>query len=274
MQRGVHAHRSRRRADHLLGRRADGHPTHRHALRTDGACGASLGSQRGGPGQTGLPRRASLRLVDAGEHGRHAGVQRKDLRLHDHRPGRDRRPPPGGRGPHRGRFARSRLRRDRVRGARLVTGDPWREAGFTLLEALIALTLSAIIVILVSTVFLVQNDFYATVAERSYAQESVRSFTQIIASEIRGAARGGMLLAEGDEFAVRVPMAMGGVCDAQALQARVHMPGLTALDQGETGGYGVRAADGTWTFQSGAWSSIVLSTGAADAGVCAAAGAD
>ncbi|RMH20319.1 MAG: hypothetical protein D6701_03885, partial [Gemmatimonadetes bacterium] len=46
------------------------------------------------------------------------------------------------------------------------------------------------------------------------------------------------------------------------------------LDQGEMGGYGVRATDGTWSFQSGAWSSIVLSTGAADAGVCAAAGAD
>lgn len=146
--------------------------------------------------------------------------------------------------------------------------------GFTLLEALIALTLSTIIVALVSSVFLAQNNFFATVSNQSTVQDNVRTMTAVLASEIRGISPGGVRLAAADRFAVRVPLAIGGVCDPRASQVRVHLSGFADIDTGAVVGYAVGGGSGAWTYQTATWASIFSSSGATDAGACATNGAD
>lgn len=146
--------------------------------------------------------------------------------------------------------------------------------GFTLLEALIALTLSSIIVALVSSVFLAQNTFYATVSDQSTVQDNVRTMTAVLASEVRGISPGGVQLAEADRFVVRAPVAVGGVCDPRASQVRVHIAGLAGVDTSAVMGYAVGGGIGPWTFQTATWGSFFSSSGSVDAGACANNGAD
>ena len=114
------------------------------------------------------------------------------------------------------------LQRCHLRGPLLVGS---RRAGFTLLEAMIALTLSSVIVALVSSVFLTQNNYYRSVVQRTRVQDNLRVVMDLIASEVRGVAGGGVTVAESRRFVVRLPIAMGGVCHAQAGHGRVYMPG-------------------------------------------------
>lgn len=147
-------------------------------------------------------------------------------------------------------------------------------AGFTLLEAVIALTLSSIIVALVSSVFLAQNTFYATVSDQSTVQDNVRTMTSILASEVRGISSGGVRLAEADRVALRVPVAVAGVCDPRASQVRVHLVGFSQIDTAAVVGYAVGGATGAWNYQTATWGSLFASSGSTDAGACYTNGAD
>jgi Tfp pilus assembly protein PilW len=86
-------------------------------------------------------------------------------------------------------------------------------AGFTLVETLIALVLSMVILLLVSHTFLVQNQFYATQTLRVGAQDNVRAATELMASEVRNVAEGGVVVAGARTLTVRSPMAIGVLCD-------------------------------------------------------------
>ena len=59
------------------------------------------------------------------------------------------------------------------------------------------------IVTLVSSVFLTQNNFYRTVVQRTRVQDNIRAMTDLIASEVRGVAGGGVTTAESRRFVVR-----------------------------------------------------------------------
>ena len=80
--------------------------------------------------------------------------------------------------------------------------------GFTFLEAILALTLSSLIVALVASVFWAQNDFYALVVERAKVHDNLRVVSDLIASEIRGVSGGGVTTAQSRQFVVRLPLAM------------------------------------------------------------------
>ncbi|MDP2955511.1 MAG: prepilin-type N-terminal cleavage/methylation domain-containing protein [Longimicrobiales bacterium] len=110
-----------------------------------------------------------------------------------------------------------------------------RRGGFTLVEAIVALTLSSVLVVLVSSVFLVQNRYFALQMERTAAQDNARMVTDMVASEIRSVTRGGVALAENKRLVVRSPMVMGVVCASSAgPTTTVHLDG---------GDAGVTAAD-------------------------------
>ncbi|MCH8811054.1 MAG: prepilin-type N-terminal cleavage/methylation domain-containing protein [Gemmatimonadetes bacterium] len=157
------------------------------------------------------------------------------------------------------------LQRFRFRGPLLVGG---RRAGFTLLEAIVALTLSSVIVTLVSSVFLTQNNFYRTVVQRTRVQDNLRVVTDLIASEIRGVAGGGVTIAESGRLVVHLPIAMGGVCHRQNQHGRVHMPGLSEINGDEVAGYARQDANGDWVYTPNTWSTLLESSGPNDADEC------
>ena len=140
--------------------------------------------------------------------------------------------------------------------------------GFTFLEAILALTLSSLIVSLVASVFWAQNDFYALVVERAKVHDNLRVVSDLIASEIRGVSGGGVTTAQSRQFVVRLPLAMGGICDGGGV-ARVYMPGLSDIDSSDVAGYANVDANGDWVYTAGTWGSILFSSGSSDAAVCA-----
>lgn len=131
------------------------------------------------------------------------------------------------------------------------------------------------VVILVTTVFLVQNQFYADVLRRSEVQEEVRSVTELIRSEISSIPAGGVLRAQEDQFAFRTAVAIGGICAVSGNETYVHIPlNGEALDTTEITGYGIRDSSGDWDYNAATWSSMFGAQGSSPASTCEAAGAD
>ena len=133
---------------------------------------------------------------------------------------------------------------------------------------MLALTLSSVIVALVSSVFLTQNNFYRFVIQRTHVQDNLRVVTDLIGSEVQGVAGGGVTTAESRRFVVRLPIAMGGVCHNEASHGRVYMPGLSGIDGNEVAGYARQDAGGNWTYTADTWSNLLVSSGSNDANEC------
>ena len=131
-----------------------------------------------------------------------------------------------------------------------------------------ALTLSSVIVALVASVFLTQNNFYRFVTQRTRVQENLRVVTDLIASEVRGVAAGGVTTAESRRFVVHLPIAMGGVCHNLTTDGYVYMPGLSTVDGDEVAGYAKQDGSGTWTYTADTWSNLLVSSGAVAANEC------
>ena len=124
------------------------------------------------------------------------------------------------------------------------------------------------IVTLVSSVFLTQNNFYRFVVQRTRVQDNLRVVTDLIASEVRGVAGGGVTAAESRRFVVRLPIAMGGVCRAGSGHGHVYMPGLSDINGDEVAGYAKLDANGKWTYTADTWSNLLVSSGSNDADEC------
>jgi hypothetical protein len=142
---------------------------------------------------------------------------------------------------------------------------------------MVALTLSSVVVVLVSTVFLVQNRYYQTQLARTEAHDAARVMTETVASELRSVAKGGVKVAESDRLVVRSPIVLAVVCaSGPGDQVAVQMDGgLPALDTDEVTGFAVRDTLGdAWSYHDGApWLSIEETSGS-PAVDCAANGAD
>jgi len=132
----------------------------------------------------------------------------------------------------------------------------------------VALTLSSVIVALVSSVFLTQNNFYRFVIQRTRVQDNLRVVTDLIASEVRGVAGGGVTTAESRRFVVRLPIGMAGVCRAEAGAGHVYMPGLSQVYGNEVAGYARQDPGGNWTYTTETWSNLLTSSGSGDANSC------
>ncbi len=107
----------------------------------------------------------------------------------------------------------------------LVVGAlPRNSRGFTLVEALVAMVLSTVVVMLVTSVFLVQNRFYSDAMKRSGLHESVRSATTLISSDLHGVSEGGVVAADPDAVTFRSPLLMGGVCGVDGQKTYLFLP--------------------------------------------------
>jgi type II secretory pathway pseudopilin PulG len=140
-----------------------------------------------------------------------------------------------------------------------ATRRPSPAAGFTLVETLIAIVLSSLVVLLVASTFLVQNNYYAVQTQRTRAHDNARVATELIASEIRSTMQDGIVVAGPTTLTVRSPIVLGVVCDRPALDdADVHTEGgQIALDTAEVAGVALRdAVTGGWTYATATWATV------------------
>jgi len=147
--------------------------------------------------------------------------------------------------------------------------------GFTLVESIIALVLSSLVIMLVSTTFLVQNRYQARQVALAAVHDYARAATEVVASDLRSSMRGGIILAANKSITVRSPVAVGAVCGHAGTLVDVYLDGGVAqLDIGEVAGAAIhRAATGTWDYERADWS--FLNGGSlGSAARCAGQGAD
>lgn len=153
--------------------------------------------------------------------------------------------------------------------------------GFTLIEAMVALTISSVLVVLVSTVFLVQNRYYAVQVAEGTVHDNARVMTEVMASELRSVAAGGFVTARDTMLVVRSPMTVAAVC-AQPTTSRVAVQfggGEAALDTDEFGGFAIQdTLTEAWSYYditgwSNVWN-VIDQNGKQGALDCAANGAD
>lgn len=148
-------------------------------------------------------------------------------------------------------------------------------SGFTLVEAIVAMVLSTVLVILVGTTFMVQNRYYAVQVERSAAQDNARMVTDLISSELRSIMKGSVVTAGNKQLVVRSPMTLAVVCaNGSGPKYSIHIEGGdTLIDVDEVSGVGVQEPlTGQWLFKDETWKKIYLNSNAAQ--FCAANGAD
>lgn len=145
-----------------------------------------------------------------------------------------------------------------------------------MIEALVALVLSSFVLLLVSSTFFVQNNYYASQTQRTRAQDNARVATEMMASEVRLAMGGGFVVAGRRTLTVRSPIVLGVLCDVDAGQnGHIHTEGgQTGLDTDEVAGMALRdPVTGAWTYANAVWS-FINDSDTDSAGDCAANGAD
>lgn len=147
--------------------------------------------------------------------------------------------------------------------------------GFTLIEAIVALVLSSVVIILVSGTFLIQSQYYSAQTLAVSAHDNVRVATDRLASEVRSIMEDGFVVAGAHTMTVRTPMVMAVVCDRSGSDVAVHMDGgASGLVTDDVAGIAMRDdATGTWTYVNRSWAALDGgSLGAASS--CAGNGAD
>ena len=139
-----------------------------------------------------------------------------------------------------------------------------------------ALTLTSVIVILVSTVFLVQNHFFSEQLLRSAAHDNARMVTEYIGEDLRSVMPGGMVVAERKDMVFHAPVVVATVCATPHDKATVYIEGGTAaLDTAEIGGFAIRNdTTGAWTYYDTPGWGTIYDGGGNPADECSNNGAD
>ena len=150
--------------------------------------------------------------------------------------------------------------------------------GFSLIEALVASALGAVVIALVMTVVIAQGDHFQEVAGRSERQGSVRVGAELLREELQAVTYDGITTASAAQLVFRVPLSVGMVC-VGASRGRgggngsgyLPSPG-GGISDARVSGWGYLNGD-EWTYSTATLSAIAPS-GGTPAATCAAAGAD
>ena len=95
----------------------------------------------------------------------------------------------------------------------MQTTNAGRRPGFSLVEVMIALVLTAIVGAAVTNVFINQSRFYDAQEKVSSARSVSRAATNMLLTELRAVeTTGGVLAADEDSLMVRAPVGLGVVC--------------------------------------------------------------
>jgi hypothetical protein len=135
--------------------------------------------------------------------------------------------------------------------------------------------LSSVIIILVSTTFLVQNQYYSEQTLHAAAHDNARTATERMASEVRSVMEDGFVVAGRRTLTFRTPMLLAVVCNQSLTNIDVHNEGGEAgIDTDEVGGVGwLNISSGDWDYRTTTWS-FVNGSGGTPAASCAGNGAD
>ena len=154
------------------------------------------------------------------------------------------------------------------RGARQATLEP--RGGFTLVEVLIALVLTAVVGAAVTSVFVSQNAFYDTQEQVTEARAVSRAATNMMLTELRAVeTTDGIIAAGADSLRVKVPFAIGVSCGVASGNLHVSIIPVDSVTwaQGRANYAGYAWRDpATGTYSSQASGSI---SNAASGGRCA-----
>lgn len=90
------------------------------------------------------------------------------------------------------------------------------ERGMTLVEVIVAITLTGIIGASVFKLLMDQQRFYGETGDRSYAEETIRASAELAATELRTATGSDVIAAEDDSVAVWTDVLTGHVCEVTA----------------------------------------------------------
>lgn len=150
--------------------------------------------------------------------------------------------------------------------------------GFTLIETLIALVLSSLVIILVSSTFLVQNRYQANQVLQAGVHDNARAATDLLARELRSSMRAGILVAGPRTLTVRSPVAVATVCGQSGAfftNIDVHIDGgVSRMATEEIAGVAVLdESTGAWDYERATWS-FVDGGSTGSAARCAGNGAD
>ena len=121
---------------------------------------------------------------------------------------------------------------------------------------MLALMLSSLVIILVSTTFVIQNRYYLSQILATGAHDNARATTELIASEIRSVMQSGITVAGKRTLTIRTPMTMMVVCDIGTSHATMYFDGgIAGLDTAEVAGAATRdTLTGAWTYGNSSWS--------------------
>src|SRR5690606_14949886 len=134
--------------------------------------------------------------------------------------------------------------------------------GFTLVEALVALVLSSVLLMLVSGTFLAQNRHQARQALTAGVHDDVRAATALVARELRRPVEDGILVAGPRTRRVRAPAVVATVCARSnfvlLFWASIHVhseEGRAGIRPSEVSGVSLRSGSG-WDHEPLSWSDV------------------
>jgi len=161
-------------------------------------------------------------------------------------------------------------RRDRVAAS--------GEGGFTLIEAIIAVTIGTAIVLMASGVFMVQSDFYDFLVRQARVQDNARTVVQFVREVIPTVPEGGVVTATSTRFVVRRPQSHAVACaDPGGSDLYVVLSnGIESISESDAEGVGEYTVGSppSWSFIDTNVASLIGATGLVPAAACFAEGVD
>lgn len=149
--------------------------------------------------------------------------------------------------------------------------------GFSLVEALIAMTISTVLVLAIGSTFLAQSTMYARLTGGAQAQDQARTMVRAVQNLATSMVEGGLLAAESDRLVIRKPQTLLVVCDrAGSSGANTHASaGSASIDENNAAGAAkLNPSTGVWTYVDGSVRSFVSSFGNPAARGCFGDGVD
>lgn len=153
--------------------------------------------------------------------------------------------------------------------------DARNEKGFTLVEALIALTISGIVASALVSLLIGQSRFYERTDDQLNAEQVAQATFDLLSTEIRLAGASDLLAAEADSLALRYDVVQGVVCDQTTGDAAAMYVYERTTNAGLTGSFVGIGASGPYTEEfeyADGWNPTPSATGLAPKAVCTLAG--
>lgn len=132
--------------------------------------------------------------------------------------------------------------------------EPRSDAGMTLVELLVALVIAGLMLSALVGLFIGQSRVYGEQASQRLGRDAVRSALQALSSDLqRLEATGGVVAAAADSITIRVPFAMGLVCDDSGGTATISLLPADSVTFANAGvsGFAWRGTGGGYTYIPG-----------------------